>query len=94
MTEKYTYKEGAYKSKHRIGAVSWADMQPQMVRDFIAVMTANGYGVTFSQTLDGSSLSVTILMGKDRIREYPKDMVELAQAFDSILSWADLVLPT
>jgi len=51
-------------------SISWATAPQQTLRSFIAMMTDNGNAVMFGRTMDGGALSLLVLSGNEKYREY------------------------
>jgi len=59
-------------------SISWSGGPSESMRDAIGRITDNGSAVLFSRTLDGGALSIQVLAGNERSKEYitePGDIV-------------------
>ena len=51
--------------------VSWSEIDNQVLRDAIVSVCDNGAAIILGKTTDGGALSITVLDGNDKIREWP-----------------------
>lgn len=56
--------------------VEWDSIPNQLLRDAICAVTGRGAAIMLSRTTDGGALSITVLDGSERIKEYPRDSDE------------------
>lgn len=56
--------------------VGWDSVSNQILRDAICAVTGRGAAIMLSRTSDGGALSITVLDGSERIKEYPRDSDE------------------
>lgn len=56
--------------------VEWDSIPNQLLRDAICAVTGRGAAIMLSRTTDGGALSITVLDGGERIKEYPRDSDE------------------
>lgn len=59
--------------------VEWDSIPNQILRDAICAVTSRGAAIMLSRTSDGGALSITVLDGSERIKEYPRDADECEQ---------------
>lgn len=59
--------------------VEWDGVPNQLLRDAICAVTGRGAAIMLSRTTDGGALSITVLDGGERIKEYPRDVDECEQ---------------
>ena len=59
--------------------VEWDSIPNQLLRDAICAVTGRGAAIMLSRTSDGGALSITVLDGGERIKEYPRDSDECEQ---------------
>lgn len=52
-------------------SVTWSDIPNQLLRDAIVAVADNGAAIMLGRTSDGGALSITVLDGQDKIREWP-----------------------
>lgn len=67
---------------HR-SAFDWHDFRAPDLWQFVNTLCGEGHGVVLSATSDGGALSVTILCGDERIR----DWLHSADDVENFLSW-------
>jgi hypothetical protein len=63
--------------------VEWDSVPNQLLRDAICAVTGRGAAIMLSRTSDGGALSITVLDGGERIKEYPRD----ADECEATLRW-------
>lgn len=51
--------------------VSWGDVANQLLRDTVVAVTDAGAAILLGRTSDGGALSLQVLDGDERIKEYP-----------------------
>jgi hypothetical protein len=56
--------------------ISWGDVPNQLLRDAVVAVTDAGAAFLISTTTDRGALSITVLDGNDKIREYPHNVDE------------------
>lgn len=59
------------------GNLSWAQVEPALLRQAIAVVVGRGDAVVVSSTSDGGALSLRVLSDKQVHKWYPASMDEL-----------------
>jgi hypothetical protein len=63
-------KDGA-RSRHRTRTtISWSAAGAESLRSFVSALTEAGCAVMFGRTTDGGALSLLVLAGNDKYREY------------------------
>lgn len=85
----YTFRDGPYKQQRSIMKASWAMAGETSLSSFIVKCTDLGWTVCLSQTQDGSSLSLTLMAGNEKIKEYIHAKDDLLNVFGSILEYID-----
>ena len=63
--------------------VSYAAISPDTIRSIVQTVANGGGAVMFGQTRDGGAYSVMVLLGDEKIKEYPRDQTD----FDNLLVW-------
>lgn len=63
--------------------VSYAAVPAELVHSIIQAVANSGGAVMFGQTRDGGAYSLMVLMGDEKIKEYPRDTDELRR----FLAW-------
>lgn len=56
--------------------ISWSEVDNQILRDAIVSVCDNGAAIILGKTTDGGALSITVLDGNDKIREWPHTVEE------------------
>jgi hypothetical protein len=87
--KKYTFKDGPYKRQSERPRLSWATVGENSLYSFVVKCTDLGYTVCFSRTSDGSSLSLTVMAGNEKIKEYIGSKDDALNVFQSILEYID-----
>lgn len=64
-------------------SVSWEEVKNQLLRDCICAVTGAGAAIMLGRTSDGGALSITVLDGEQRVKEYPHDVEDA----ESTLAW-------
>src|SRR5919108_3693879 len=57
-----------YASKRR--SISWSSAPTDSLHQFIATLTDSGHAVMFGRTMDEGALSLVVLAGNDKFKEY------------------------
>jgi hypothetical protein len=65
------------------GTVEWAEINNQLLRDCLCAVTSAGAAIMFGRTSDGGALSITVLDGEQRVKEYPHSVDDA----EATLSW-------
>lgn len=84
-------KEGRYAKRRRNEGdqeVSWATVDSLALAGLVIATTDAGDAVTFARTSDGGALSLTILSGDDRIKEYYASSEEAEKAVRQLAALA------
>lgn len=63
-------KYAKFGSKGSQTTVRWAQVSGPLIKDAIGFVTSRGDAITFGRTTDGGALSVTILSGSERLKQY------------------------
>lgn len=80
--------DGTIYGRRQRSAIAWGDLAPDTVGRLVARLCDAGYGIVLGKTSDGGALSVTILDGNDRYKDYPSS----ADDFDSFVAWCESAL--
>jgi hypothetical protein len=75
---------GARYSSRVKKAIDWGDISRDGIGEFVQNVTRNGPAIMLGRTSDGGALSITILDGDDKLREWPHTPEE----FEEIADWA------
>lgn len=70
-------------SRRPVDPIGWGEADNQQLRDCICAVTDAGAAIMLGRTSDGGALSITVLDGEQRIREWPHSAEELGKT----LSW-------
>lgn len=68
---------GAGKWKGNRKSISWSGGPADSMRAAIASITDNGCAVLFSRTQDGGALSIQVLAGSERSKEYITELGDI-----------------
>lgn len=71
-----------YTSRPR-GSVYWDEIPQEQIGLLVHAITKSGAAIMFGRTSDGGALSLTVLDGDNRIREWPRS----AEDFESLYHW-------
>jgi len=74
-------------------SLSWRDVEPGTLRDFVTACTEAGCAPLFGKTLNGSALSICVLAGNDKPKEYCASMPDVPWAMADILAELDIERP-
>jgi len=64
---------------------NWYEVAPEELASFTARVVAAGACVIFSKSSDGGVLSITVIIGNERIRAFPRS------ADDALVSFRDIL---
>lgn len=80
---------GKYRSKRsRVTEVmSWKVVPAKHIHALVTATVHNGGAVMFGATRDGSALSVTVLWGNDKAREYIGTYDDVEPTFADLIEW-------
>jgi len=73
--------------------LSWSSIDAEDLKSFLVTVTEDGAAVMFGRTTRNDALSVLVLSGNDKYREYLNDPKDWATVTDDILWDMDLLLP-
>lgn len=63
--------------------INWDEVPQDRIGLLVHAICSQGAAVMFGRTSDGGALSITVLDGDNRIREWPNSIEE----FDSLYNW-------
>lgn len=66
--------------------IVWSQVSGPKIKECIGFVTGCGDAVTFGRTTDGGALSVTVLSGAERIKQYATTPGEAEQLLDEIIA--------
>lgn len=72
-------------SRRNSGAVTWSAVDAGELAHFVHKMTEAGAGVILSVTTDGGALSITVLSGNTRFREWPSSADEALDVMHQLI---------
>lgn len=70
-------------SRRPVDPISWSDISNQELRDAVCAITDQGAAILLGTTTDRGALSITVLDGDQRIREWP----HTAEETSKVLRW-------
>lgn len=62
---------------------TWGDLDPDDIGKWIQQVTRHGVGLILGTTSDGGALSITLMDGDERLRDYPSSVDD----FVELLAW-------
>jgi len=65
--------------------IYWSDVESSAIRGAIDAVSRSGGAIMFGRTSDGGALSVCILDGDTKIKEYPHTAAEAEETLKAIL---------
>lgn len=65
--------------------ISWGNLDPAEIGRFVRLCCDTGNGLVLGITSDGGALSITVLNGNTKIKEYPSS----EEDWEDILAWAE-----
>ena len=66
--------------------IAWAQVAGPKIKECIGFVTSCGDAITFGRTTDGGALSVTVLSGPDRIKQYATTVSEAEALLDEVIA--------
>lgn len=84
-TGRSTGKDAASYGRRRRSTIAWGQLEPDAIGRWVARLCDAGYGIVLGKTSDGGALSVTILDGDDRYRDYPSSVED----FEDLSDWCE-----
>lgn len=66
------------------GKVAWGDLESDNIVRLVTRLCDNGFGLVLGKTSDGGALSITILDGDQRVKDWPTNPDD----FDKFVEWA------
>jgi hypothetical protein len=64
--------------------VAWGDIEPDTISRLVVRLCDNGYGLVLGKTSDGGALSITVLDGEQRVKDWPTTIDD----FNKFVEWA------
>ena len=87
-------KKNSYNVRPNYRSVSdcrWSSIPSELVTELVRVVTDSGAAIMFGLTSDRGALSLCILAGEEKLKEYPRDETEV----QNLLLWLkDEYFPT
>lgn len=77
--------DGTIYGRRKRSAIAWGDLEPDTIGRVIARICDAGYGIVLGKTSDGGALSVTILDGNERYKDYPTSVED----FTAFADWCE-----
>lgn len=66
-------------------AIAWAQVSGPKIKECIGFVTGCGDAITFGRTTDGGALSITVLSGAERLKQYATTPQEAEQMLADII---------
>lgn len=66
--------------------ITWSQVNGPKIKECVGFVTSCGDAVTFGRTTDGGALSVTVLSGPERIKQYGSTPTEVERILDDIIA--------
>lgn len=88
-TKKRTFRDGPYQPQNRRQQISWQSVGETSLHSFVHKLTDLGWTVCFSRTLDGSALSLTVMAGDEKIKEYIHPGDDVLNILKSIMEYLE-----
>lgn len=88
-TTKHTFRDGPYESKSKRQTTSWKAVGETSLHAFIYKLTDLGWTCCFSRTSDGSALSLTVMAGQEKIKEYIHPGDDVVNILANIMDYLD-----
>jgi hypothetical protein len=66
--------------------VTWDEVDNQLLRDTICAVTGAGAAIMLGRTSDGGALSISVLDGDQRIKEWPSTIEEAEKTLQWLVS--------
>lgn len=76
----------AQREGRRKKGLSWGELDTNEVGRFVARICDAGNGLVLGKTSDGGALSITVLDGTTKIKEYPNTVED----FEDLCNWAEI----
>lgn len=73
--------------------IDWYQVDAAMIRAFVNACTAQGYAAIFGKTLNGRALSVCVLAGEFKERDYINALDDAYDVLTGLLMTCDIDLP-
>lgn len=87
--KKRTFRDGPYQSKSKRQQISWQQLGETSLHSFVYKLSDLGWTVCFSRTSDGSALSLTVMAGNEKIKEYIHPGDDMLNIIQSIMEYLE-----
>lgn len=84
-----TFRDGPYKSSRQRQQITWGTLGESSLHSFVQKMTDLSYTVCLGRTADGSALSLTVLAGDQKIKEYIHPGDDVLNILQSIMDYCE-----
>lgn len=79
-------RDGDKRGRHHRRSIQWGVVGAESLRSFVEQMTNAGCAVMFGRTSDGGALSLLVLAGNDKVREYITDPADAMPVLAELLA--------
>lgn len=73
------------------GGLTWADVDPEDLKECLVSVTEDGAALLLSKTSDGGALLVQVLAGTSKPKWYPASMAALTQTLEEVTERAKAI---
>lgn len=87
--KKRTFRDGPYKSRGKKQETSWLTVGETSIHAFVGKLTDLGWTVCFSRTSDSSALSLTVMAGQEKIKEYIHAGEDVLNVLNDIMEYLE-----
>ncbi len=87
--KKRTFRDGPYRPQNKRQSISWSVVGETSIHAFIYKLSDLGWTCCFSRTSDGSALSLTVMAGQEKIKEYIHPGDDVLNVLNSILEYLE-----
>ena len=77
--------DGTIYGRRKRGAIAWGDLDTDSIGRCVSRLCDAGYGIVLGKTSDGGALSITILDGNERYKDYPTSVTD----FENFVDWCE-----
>lgn len=85
----HTWRDGPYEPKRKTVQTSWTSVGETSIHAFVGRVTDLGWTVCFSRTKMGDSLSLTVMAGNEKIKEYFRPGDDIMDTLDGIMKYLE-----
>jgi len=77
---------GAVYGRRKRSAIAWGDLETDSIGRVVSRLCDAGYGIVLGKTSDGGALSITILDGNERYKDYPTSVAD----WENFADWCEI----